>query len=78
MARKWSNQNLPGAFHYVTGNVRNRIPVFKRDDCCQEFLKVFRDLLHDWPSKLIAYVLMPDHIHFDSKPQRWTHPGVHR
>jgi hypothetical protein len=45
MARKWSNQNLPGALHYVTGNVRDRIPVFKCEDCCQAFLKVFSDLL---------------------------------
>ncbi len=69
MARKWSNQNLPGALHYVTGNVRDRIPVFKRDDCCLAFLKVFRDLLHDWPAKLIAYVLMPDHIHLVVNPK---------
>jgi hypothetical protein len=28
MARKWSNRNLPGALHYVTGNCSNRFPVF--------------------------------------------------
>jgi REP element-mobilizing transposase RayT len=69
MARKWSNQNLPGALHYVTGNVRARFPIFKWDKCCQEFLKVFQDLLHDWPAKLIAYVLMPDHIHLIVNPK---------
>jgi REP element-mobilizing transposase RayT len=69
MARKWSNQNLAGALHYVTGNVRDRIPVFKREDCCLGFLKVFRDLLRDWPSKLIAYVIMPDHIHLIVNPK---------
>jgi putative transposase len=69
MARKWSNQNLPGALHYVTGNVRDRIPVFKCEDCCQAFLKVFSDLLRDWPSKIIAYVLMPDHIHLIVNPK---------
>ncbi len=69
MARKWSNQNLPGALHYVTGNVRDRIPVFKREDCCSSFLRVFGDLLHDWPSKLIAYVIMPDHIHLIVNPK---------
>ncbi len=26
MARKWSNLNLPGALHYVTGNCINRFP----------------------------------------------------
>jgi hypothetical protein len=33
MARKWSNLNLPGALHYVTGNVLNRIPIFKQERC---------------------------------------------
>ncbi len=26
MARKWSNLNLPGALHYVTGNFLDRNP----------------------------------------------------
>jgi len=25
MARKWSNANLPGALHFVTGNFFNRL-----------------------------------------------------
>ena len=65
MARKWSNQNLPGALR----NAANRITVFKRDDCCLAFLKVCGDLLHEWPCKLIAYVLMPDHIHLVLNPR---------
>ena len=35
MARKWSNLNLPGALHYVTGNFLGRTPVFT-------------DLMSDW------------------------------
>ena len=31
MARKWSNLNLPGELHYVTGNFLNRTPVFSDD-----------------------------------------------
>lgn len=69
MARKWSNQNLAGALHFVTGNVIDRLPIFKRDNCCESFLKVFRDLLRDWPCKVIAYVLMPDHIHLIVNPK---------
>ena len=69
MAQKWSNMNLPGALHYVTGNVNHRIPIFKRTDCCEAFLEVFADLLHDWPCKVIAYVLMPDHLHFIVNPR---------
>ncbi len=29
MARKWTNLNLPGALHYVTGNVIHRIEIFR-------------------------------------------------
>lgn len=28
MTRKWSNLNLPGALHFVTGNFLDRTPVF--------------------------------------------------
>ncbi len=69
MARKWSNQNLPGALHFITGNLINRIPIFRRDDCCEAFLEVFTTLLKDWPCKLIAYVLMPDHLHLIVNPR---------
>jgi REP element-mobilizing transposase RayT len=69
MARKWSNQNLPGALHYVTGNFLNRIPVFSQEACCQSFIDNLATLLNDWPSKLIAYVLMPDHLHMLVNPR---------
>jgi putative transposase len=69
MAKKWSNLNLPGALHYITGNVLNRIPIFKQEKCCKGFLEVCRDLLRDWPSRLIAYVIMPDHFHLIVNPR---------
>ena len=63
MTKKWTNQNLPGALHYVTGNVINRIPVFKSEKCCKGFLDVCAKLLRKWPAKLVVYVVMPDHFH---------------
>lgn len=69
MARKWSNQNLPGALHFVTGNVVDRIPIFKRVDCSQSFFEVLRALLSDWPCKIISYVLIPDHFHLILNPR---------
>src|SRR6267378_2853849 len=69
MARKWSNLNLPGALHYVTGNFLDRLPVFNEGDCCIAFLEELRSTNHEWPSKLIAYVLMPDHFHLISNPR---------
>ncbi len=69
MARKWSNLNLPDALHYVTGNCINRSPVFTESACCKAFLAELKALNQDWPSKLIAYVLMPDHFHLISNPR---------
>jgi REP element-mobilizing transposase RayT len=69
MARKWSNQNLPGALHFITGNVLDRIPVFRRDVCCIAFLEVCVDLINNWPCKLVAYVIMPDHFHLIVNPR---------
>jgi putative transposase len=69
MARKWSNLNIPGALHYVTGNFLNRQPVFTDPACCRAFLGVLQKLNNRWPSKLITYVLMPDHFHLISNPR---------
>ena len=69
MARKWSNQNLPGALHFVSGNFLDRIPVFNQQTCCNCFIGTLATLLNDWPCKLIAYVLMPDHFHLIVNPQ---------
>ena len=69
MARKWSNLNLPGALHFVTGNCINRLPVFTEDVCCKAFLDELKALNEKWPAKLIVYVLMPDHFHFISNPR---------
>ena len=69
MARKWSNLNLPGALHYVTGNVLNRIQIFRQGRCCLEFFKILKELLNQWPCKLITYVIMPDHFHLIVNPR---------
>jgi REP element-mobilizing transposase RayT len=69
MARKWSNLNIPGALHFVTGNFLDRIPVFKQDAFCQKFIDNLATLLKDWPCKIIAYVLMPDHFHMIVNPK---------
>ena len=69
MARKWSNQNLSGALHFVTGNSLNRLPIFRHARCCQSFVDTCAHLINEWPCKLIAYVLMPDHFHSVVNPQ---------
>ncbi|HEX3253771.1 MAG TPA: transposase [Pyrinomonadaceae bacterium] len=69
MTKKWSNLNLPGALHYITGNVRHRIPIFQQEKCCQVFIEVCKNLLRSWPSKLIVFVIMPDHFHLIVNPR---------
>ena len=69
MARKWSNLNIPGALHYVTGNFLDRTPVFTDPECCKVFLDELQTLNRNWPSKLITYVLMPDHFHLIANPR---------
>lgn len=69
MAREWSNRNLPGALHFVTGNIIHRHPVFKQRACCEAFLDICTALRREWPFKLIAYVLMPDHVHLIVNPK---------
>ncbi len=69
MARKWSNLNLPGALHFLTGNLVHRVPAFRQESSCQAFLEVLGTLISEWPSKLIADVLMPDHVHLIVNPR---------
>ena len=69
MTRKWSNLNLPGALHFITGNFLSRQRVFLEHESCTVFLHVLKELKQTWPSKLIAYVLMPDHFHLICNPR---------
>jgi REP element-mobilizing transposase RayT len=69
VAPKWTNLNIPGALHFVTGNILDRVPVFNQEACCQSFFDILGTLVQDWPSKLIAYVLMPDHFHLIVNPE---------
>lgn len=69
MTKKWSNIDLPGALHYVTGNVIHRVPFFKQELSCLTFFEVCSVLLTDWPAKLVTFVLMPDHFHLIVNPR---------
>jgi putative transposase len=69
VARKWSNRNLPSALHFVTGNIAGRLPVFEQAACCCAFIEVCSTLREQWPFKLIAYVVLPDHMHLIVNPK---------
>ena len=77
MAKKWTNKNLPGALHFVTGNVHQRRPIFAKEANCRAFLEELQSLKTKREAKLIAFVLMPDHLHLivnpqDGNIQEWT------
>src|SRR5690348_4452972 len=77
MSKKWSNRNLPGALHFITGNVHKRLPIFKKEIVCRAFLEEFQSLKTKRECKIIAFVLMPDHIHLvinprDGAVREWT------
>ena len=77
MAKKWSNKNLPGALHFVTGNVQKRLPIFRKEINCRAFLEELQKLKTRRECKLIAFVVMPDHLHFivnprDGEVREWT------
>ncbi len=54
---------------FCTGNLVDRILIFRRDDCCESFIQVLRALLSGWPSKIISYVLMTEHFHLIVNPR---------
>jgi REP element-mobilizing transposase RayT len=77
MTKKWTNQNLAGALHFVTGNVLNRLSIFRQERNSLAFLNELQQLRNDIESKLIAFVLMPDHFHLVVNPRNgkiteWT------
>jgi putative transposase len=75
--KKWTNRNLPGALHFVTGVVRNRRRIFSNPNHCVTFLKEMQELRRTRPAKLVAFVVMPDHFHLIVNPEdgnirEWT------
>jgi putative transposase len=69
MAKKWTNENLQGALHFVTGNVRNRRRIFTDDKNCMAFLEELQSLRRDRECKVIAFIVMPDHPHLILNPR---------
>jgi putative transposase len=69
MSQKWSNKNLPGALHFVTGNVLDRRPIFRQEGNCRAFMHELQDLRKSLECKLIAFVIMLDHFHLILNPR---------
>ena len=62
------NSKEENIFHYLTFVVFQRIPIIKNETICQLFIDAIRETREKHPFKLIAYVVMPDHVHLIVNP----------
>ncbi|MBA3352304.1 MAG: transposase [Blastocatellia bacterium] len=69
MAKKHTNRNVAGVLHYVTGNIDKRRSIFRQDSNCIAFLEEMQALRHKHESRLICFVVMPDHFHLIVNPR---------
>ena len=69
MSKKWTNEKLPGALHYVTGNVDKRRQIFLNPPNCIAFLEELQSLKNKREARLICFVVMPDHFHLIVSPR---------
>ena len=84
MAQRLNSPDGEGVTHFVTLNIRERKPAFRRPEYAQLVLRELRFECDKHPAKLLAYVAMPDHLHFllwpeDGKLSRFLarfKPGV--
>ena len=69
MAKKWTNEKMPGALFFVIGNVLDRKKIFRVDKYAIAFLQELQELRTSRQYKLIAFVVMPDHFHLTLNPK---------
>lgn len=69
MAKRFDRHGKRSVLHYVTINARNRCKAFKSPENAIVSCYELRQLCDEYPAKLVAYVIMPDHMHFIVNPQ---------
>ena len=62
------NSHEPNVVHYLTFVSFQRVKVFGSDQICQFFIDAIRETREKHPFKLVAYVIMPDHVHLIVNP----------
>lgn len=58
----------PNTFHYITTVTFNRLPIFRNEKSCEIFIDNLKELKELHLFKLVAYVIMPDHVHIIINP----------
>ncbi len=69
MSQRFNRPDAAGVLHYVTLNVRERRPIFSHGAYALALLQTMRTICDNYPAKLVAYVVMPNHLHFVMHPQ---------
>jgi REP element-mobilizing transposase RayT len=69
MAKRFDRHGKKGVLHYITINIRNRCKAFKAAKNAEAACFNLRKVCDLYPAKLIAYVVMPEHIHCIINPQ---------
>ncbi len=64
MSTRLNSPDSEGVLHYVTLNIRERKTVFNRPEYASMILDLLRFECDRHPATLVAYVAMPDHLHF--------------
>ena len=63
------NSKKDNVFHYLTFVTFQRVPIFKSEVICQFFIDSLKDTKRELPFKLVAYVIMLDHVHLILNPE---------
>ena len=69
MTKRHNERDQIGVLHYVTLNIRERKHAFSRDENARAALIALREHCDRHPAKLVAYVVMPEHLHFINNPR---------
>src|SRR4051812_37022586 len=62
------NSKKPNTFHYITMVAFRRVPIFQSEDACQILVDTLSETREQYRFKLVAYVIMPDHVHLIINP----------
>lgn len=59
----WQRFDSGGFPSLITTNVENRQPIFDSPDATRLLIRVISEVRHEARLKLLAFVVMPDHLH---------------
>ena len=63
MVKRFDRHGKEGVLHYITLNVKGRCKAFKSAENARASCLTLRHHCDEYPAKLIAYIIMPEHIH---------------